>query len=603
MYIIGTSGHIDHGKTSLIHALTGVDCDRLPEEKARAMTIDIGFAGIDLPKFGTVSIIDVPGHERFIRNMVAGAWGIDLALLVVAADDSWMPQTEDHFRVLQLLGIERIIVVLNKVDLADEEMLDLVIDEVRTRLQGTVHESADIVPVSARTGLGIDHLKETIVANLKKLAKARDAGKPYLFVDRVFASRGHGTVITGTLKNGHFAEEDTVTVLPGNIEARIKRIESHKKAQTEGDPSQRTALNLSGVSVDDMTRGNIIVRDNFFSMSDDLLAEIAFTGLDVTGRTNVSVEILAGTADIKGKLILPERRGESMLCRVRLEKPWYFYPGQNFVLTSPGGFRIIGGGTVVFPSYSARKYRKRLSGIEFSGRTSREDILRFHILLERWIAQSDLLSRFQDDTRSLQRIIDKLTAEKTVLCAGPYIFDSVFYADSLDILRRTVTSKVGPNLSELAFQADIPADVAKLFMDVILSDGLFVEREGRFFGGDSLSEENLPDAKKKVMMIALERGFDGIELDREKNETVKRDVGDLIRLGFLISLDGVIVYHRDVYEDARNRVMGLFALRDRITVADAKDAVPLSRKYMIPLLNRIERDGLLKRVGDYRIKA
>ena len=603
MYIIGTSGHIDHGKTSLIQALTGVDCDRLPEEKARAMTIDIGFAGIDLPKFGTVSIIDVPGHERFIRNMVAGAWGVDLALLVVAADDGWMPQTEDHFRVLQLLGIEKIIVVLNKVDLADEEMLALVIDDVRTHLEGTAHEISDIVPVSARTGLGIDKLKETIVSNLRKLAKARDAAKPYLFVDRVFASRGHGTVITGTLKNGHFMEEDAVTVLPGMLQARIKRIESHKKVQAEGDPSQRTALNLAGVAVEDMHRGHIIVRENFFTTTDDLIAQVSFLGMDVSARVNVSAEILAGTADIKGKLILPAERGESMLCRIRLEEPWFMYPGQSFVLTSPGGFRIIGGGTVIFPSYSARKYRKRLLNITIPGRANREDILRFHINIECWISQASLFSRFQDDAKSLQRILDKLIAEKFALVSGPYVFETRFYAASLDTLRKTVMSKVGPNLQELSHQVDIPPEVARIFMDVILSDGMVIEREGRFFGGDSLSEDNLPDSKKAVLDVALKRGFDGIELEKEQNERVKRDTGDLIRLGFLVSLDGEIVYHKKIYNDAKNRVIALFESRDKITVSDAKDAVPLSRKYMIPLLNRMERDGLLKRIGDFRIKA
>ncbi|NLV66915.1 MAG: selenocysteine-specific translation elongation factor, partial [Spirochaetes bacterium] len=211
MYIVGTSGHIDHGKTSLIRALTGTDCDRLPEEKQREMTIDIGFASIDYPKFGTVSIVDVPGHERFIRNMVAGAWGVDIALLVIALDDGWMLQTEDHFRVLQLLGIERIIVVINKSDLGDEEMISIVTDDVNEKLAGTRYEGSDIIPVSAKTGMGISELKELVLENLKKLAKAADTEKPYMYVDRVFSPRGVGTVVTGTLKNGIFRDNENVT--------------------------------------------------------------------------------------------------------------------------------------------------------------------------------------------------------------------------------------------------------------------------------------------------------------------------------------------------------------------------------------------------------
>ena len=261
MYIVGTSGHIDHGKTSLIRALTNIDCDRLPEEKSREMTVDIGFANIEYPKFGTVSIIDVPGHERFIRNMVVGAWGIDLALLVVAVDDGWMPQTEDHFRVLSLLGIERIVTVLNKIDMADEEMIDYVTAEVQDRLSGSRYADADIVRVSSKTGDGIAELRDVILNNLRRLTHAADAHKPYLFVDRVFASKGYGTIVTGTLKNGTFRDEDAVTLLPLARESRIKKIESHYHELAEGVPSQRTALNLTGVSSDELSRGDIVVKN------------------------------------------------------------------------------------------------------------------------------------------------------------------------------------------------------------------------------------------------------------------------------------------------------------------------------------------------------
>ena len=264
MYIVGTSGHIDHGKTSLIRALSGTDCDRLPEEKEREMTIDIGFASIDYPRFGTVSIVDVPGHERFIRNMVAGAWGIDIALLVVAVDDGWMPQTEDHFRVLELLGIERIIVVLNKVDLADEEMIEMVQEEIKERLELTPYSGSEMVQVSSKTGQGIEELKEVIVVNLRKLAKASDTDRPYLFIDRVFSPRGVGSVITGTLKNGTFVENETLKILPSRKDVKIKKIESHHREIHEGTPSQRTALNLSGINAEEVERGHILCRSVFF---------------------------------------------------------------------------------------------------------------------------------------------------------------------------------------------------------------------------------------------------------------------------------------------------------------------------------------------------
>ncbi|MDY6970491.1 MAG: selenocysteine-specific translation elongation factor, partial [Spirochaetota bacterium] len=274
MYIVGTSGHIDHGKTSLIKAMTGVDCDRLPEEKAREMTIDIGFSQIEYPKLGTVSIIDVPGHERFIRNMVVGASGIDLAILVIAVDDGWMPQTEDHYRVIELLGVERIIVALNKIDLVDQEMIEYVIEEVKERLEDTRFHDVDIVQVSSKTGKGIEELKEILKKNLLQLAKVFDADKPFLFIDRVFASKGYGSILTGTLKNGRFQQDDLVTLLPSKKEARIKRIESHNQELTQGNPAQRIALNLSGVSTDNLERGYIIIKNNFFVESNDFIAGI-----------------------------------------------------------------------------------------------------------------------------------------------------------------------------------------------------------------------------------------------------------------------------------------------------------------------------------------
>ncbi|TFH39511.1 MAG: selenocysteine-specific translation elongation factor, partial [Chrysiogenales bacterium] len=302
MYVIGTSGHIDHGKTTLIQSLTGIDCDRLPEEKEREMTIDIGFAHLDLPGFGTVSFSDVPGHERFIRNMVAGAWGVDLGLLVVAADDGWMPQTEDHFSVLQLLGIERIIAAIAKTDLVDTARTGEVERQVRERLDGTPYEGADIVMVSARTGDGVDVLKGAIESNLKQLSGARDTGKPYMYIDRVFASKGYGTVVTGTLRNGTLHENDTVFIHPGAREARIKRIESHYNAAAEGAPSRRTALNLSGVPSESIMRGHILYRKDFFTPSRDILARVRMLDPAKEPGNNRGVEVLIGTASVRGRL-------------------------------------------------------------------------------------------------------------------------------------------------------------------------------------------------------------------------------------------------------------------------------------------------------------
>jgi selenocysteine-specific elongation factor len=606
MYIVGTSGHIDHGKTSLIQALTGTNCDRLPEEKQREMTIDIGFASIDYPRFGTVSIIDVPGHERFIRNMVVGAWGVDLGLLVVAADDGWMPQTEDHFRVLQLLGIERIVAVINKIDLADAEMIDFVEEEISQKLEATAYAGSDIKRVSSKTGEGIEELREAIVENLRRLQKISDAGKPYLFIDRAFAAKGHGTVITGTLKNGVFKEDESVIILPGNKEARIKKIESHYHELNEGAPSQRTALNLPGISLEEISRGSIIVRDNFFSESRDIIARIRLLERKKEIKNNLGIEVLIGTASKKGKLILIDDEppaGESFTARIRFDEDWFFYPGQPFILTSPGGFRILGGGAVMLPRFDAKKEKKALRDLaRDSDFRDLKEMAAFILSVRGWAVRRDILSLFPQSVKRIEKALDELTASGSAVTLGPLIMTSAFYAQAQDSIAGAITKKIGPNLKEISDMTGIPADICKAVLPSILPRGI-IEKDGCYFTGAGITEENLPDAKRAALEEFHARGDQGMELDKITDDRKKRDIGELIKLDFLVSLDGNIVYHRKVYDDMKKKILSLFDSRDKISVVEAKAAAGLSRKYIIPLLNRIEREGLIKRLGDFRIKT
>ncbi len=607
MYIVGTSGHIDHGKTSLIRALTGVDCDRLPEEKEREMTIDIGFASMDYPKFGTVSIIDVPGHERFIRNMVAGAWGVDLALLVIALDDGWMLQTEDHFRVLQLLGIERIIVVINKIDLGDDEMIEMVKDEVRERLELTKYNEADIVPVSSKTGFGIDNLKEVIVANLRKLSKAPDADKPYLFIDRVFSPRGVGAVITGTLKNGVFTDNDNVTVLPLNREVKIKKIESHYKELQEGVPSQRTALNLSNISKDELKRGDIICRTNFFTETDDIIARISLMSDHRKIKNNTYVEILAGTDAVKAKLIMfteDENFEEDFLVRLRFDEKTNLYPGESFILTTPGGYRIIGGGTVVLPGYIPADHKRNLKNLNKTLKPGNfTEIVLFNIAVNGWMKREKIFSFLPGSKKSIERIILELEDVKKILSIGDILFYPQYHSDSSFAIKKILGEMLGPNMKEISDKSGVDFDICSILMKSIQKEETLIEKEGRYFTRESVTEETLPDSKKKILEMVKRNAGDGIELDKLKDDIQKKEIGDLIKLNFLVSLDGNILYHKEIYEEMKKSILELFDTRDKVTVSEAKDAVNLSRKYIIPLLNRIENEGLLKRLGDFRMKG
>ncbi len=604
MFVIGTSGHIDHGKTSLILALTGEDCDRLPEEKAREMTIDIGFASSELPGFGPVSFIDVPGHERFIRNMVAGAWGIDMGLLVVAVDDGWMPQTEDHFRVLQLLGIERIVVVLNKIDLAESGMADLVEEDVRQKIAGTPYRDADMARVSSRNGTGIDALKKVIADNLKKLSRARNADKPFMYVDRVFTSKGHGTVVTGTLRNGMLRNDDLVYIQPGAMEAHVKRIESHHSSLAEGSPSQRTALNLTGVSVDSLKRGLILYRNGFFAESEEIIAQIQLLDRKRELKNNAGIEVLIGTAAVRGKIILlagDRTTSAQFPARIKFEDPWYSYPGQSLILTSPGGFRIIGGGKVLFPAYNPRLHRDRVQeSLDLLQSYTLEEYVAFIISVRGWIKQEDLPGIFSEGGEDITRATSSLLEKGVLKKLGDYIMFARIHDEALKRVSEAVNKNVGLNQKELSDTSDTDPDICRLIIAGLVSRGQVAEKEGRFFPGTGVT---LSKAKMKLLESVLASGGEGMELDRIKDESMKRDARELIKLGSLVSLDGNILYHRDVYEKMKNAIMSLFTTKDKITVPEAKDAVGLSRKYILPLLNRIERDGLIKRLGDFRIKS
>ena len=607
MYIVGTSGHIDHGKTSLIRALTGVDCDRLPEEKEREMTIDIGFASIEYPKFGTVSIIDVPGHERFIRNMVAGAWGVDLALLVIALDDGWMLQTEDHFRVLELLGVERLIVVINKIDIGDAEMIDIVTEEVRERLSQTKYAGADIAAVSARTGAGVAGLKELILSNLRKLSKAPDSDKPYLYIDRVFSPKGVGTVITGTLKNGIFRENETVTLLPLKRDVKIKKIESHYRELQEGVPSQRTALNLTGVSQDELERGDIVCRPNFFTESDDVIAWFRPVDKKKKVRNNTYVEVLTGTDSVTGKLIMAaegDKNAGDIPVRIHFDEKSSFYPGQPFVLTNPGGYRIIGGGTIVIADYDPGRHKKIIREHSDMLKTfSTPEMISFNLAVNGWMRSERIFSMLPAGKKGIERIIGELEADGKIIIRNELVFWSEFYNSALERMKRVIKNKLGPNLKEISDGSGIQFELCSALIKEIVAAETLVEKDGRYFTGDSITPENLPESKRRILADILKSGGEGIELDRLKDDIMKKEVKDLIKLDFLVSLDGNIIYHRDVYNGMKGKVLALFDTRDKITVPEAKDAVDLSRKYILPLLNRIESDGLIKRLGDFRIKV
>ncbi|THB64978.1 MAG: selenocysteine-specific translation elongation factor, partial [Desulfovibrio sp.] len=352
--VMGTAGHVDHGKTALVKALTGMDCDRLEEEKRRGITIELGFAHMALPDGSRLGIVDVPGHERFIKNMVAGAAGIDFVLLVVAADDGVMEQTREHLEICSLLGITHGLVALTKTDLVDEDWLALVQEDLERFLQGSFLEGAPVVPVSARAGQGIEELKAQLAEQAQSARANRRADLLRLPVDRVFTMRGHGTVVTGTMVSGAVKEGDEVTIFPKGLTSRVRGLQSHGESSQDSQAGRRTALNLQGLEVADLERGDIIARSG--TLFPSLAWDVELSCLPSSPRAlkhRTEIHFHHGARETLARLYFPDRTklapGETCLCRVRFTSPLPAVRGDRVVVRAFSPLRTVAGGWVINP--------------------------------------------------------------------------------------------------------------------------------------------------------------------------------------------------------------------------------------------------------------
>jgi selenocysteine-specific elongation factor len=354
-FVIGTAGHVDHGKSTLVKALTGIDPDRLAEEKARAMTIDLGFAWLTLPGGQSVSVVDVPGHERFIKNMLAGVGGIDAALLVVAADEGSMPQTVEHLAILDLLGVDRGVIVLTKADAAEADWLDLVREEVRELISTTTLADAPIVAVSALTGEGLPLLLETLEAVLASASGTSGGSVPRLPVDRVFSVAGFGTVVTGTLSGGEIATGDELRLYPGDLRARVRGLQSHQENVSRALPGRRTAVNLSGITTEEVKRGDVLAPPGIMTPSQRLDARLRLLpDAPVALKQNDEIDFFTGAAELPARITLLDRErldpGESAWVQFRFRAPLAVLRNDRFIVRRPSPSETLGGGEIIDPN-------------------------------------------------------------------------------------------------------------------------------------------------------------------------------------------------------------------------------------------------------------
>ncbi|MEJ2749627.1 MAG: selenocysteine-specific translation elongation factor, partial [Anaerolineae bacterium] len=491
MFVIGTAGHVDHGKSTLIEALTGIDPDRLAEEKAREMTIDLGFAWITLGEDEEVGIVDVPGHRDFIENMLAGVGGIDLALFVVAADEGVMPQTREHLAILDLLGVGGGVVALTKTDLVDDpDWLELVTLDLSETLAGTVLAEAPIVPVSARTGQGLEELKAVLWQRLQAATPRPDNGRPRLAVDRVFSLSGFGTVVTGTLVDGRFHIGDTVEIQPSGLSGRIRGLQTHKTKREVALPGSRVAVNLTGIGKEEVKRGDVVAAPGVIGST--ILLDAAYRhlpGSDIPLKHNVEVKLFVGAAEIVARtrvLGVPQiEPGQEGWLQLALSEPVAVVRGDRFILRRPSPGLTLGGGRVLDPHPGRRHRRFRPDVIErlqtLAQGTPAELLLQKLRRLEP-ITQANLFKQAGMDEATAVVALQELENEQQIIWLDQQILSRAGWQRSLDRMSDILTAyhaesplRLGIPREELRSRLKLPAAVFNPLVSQAAAEGLLVE--------------------------------------------------------------------------------------------------------------------------------
>jgi selenocysteine-specific elongation factor len=620
--IVGTAGHIDHGKTALVRRLTGVDTDRLPEEKKRGISIDLGFAPLTTPAGVRVGIVDVPGHERFVKNMLAGVGGIDLVLLVIAADEGVMPQTREHLAIVKLLGVARGIVVLTKRDLVEAEWAGLMANEVRALLAGSALAEAPIVECSAVTGAGIDALLAEIDRQLAQLPMRPTSEPARLPVDRVFTVEGFGTVVTGTLWRGTVRTGDTLELLPKAQEVRVRRVQVHGATVEEARAGQRTAIALAGVAREDVGRGDWLAAPG--SVRGSNILDVRFELLPDVLRAwpaNTRVRFHLGASEIIGRLVLLEGHelapGGTALAQVRLERPAVPARGDRFVIRSYSPSRTIGGGAVIEPS--ATKRRRQAGGLEqlevHESGSLEARLLEKLASFEKPTATAVLAQAVGESEAAVAGALASLAAGAEIAAPleGRWLAAARWEAARAS-LERAVRDYVAARPARYGAPKGELKSGLKTAMEAALFDAAFaslVEERTLEQRGEHVRPADTPWQPPAETVALLE----GVEKELEAAGYLVPDspqwqarlgaaAGEVVALGTflgrLVRVSQELTYTAGQLDELRRRLATWFDKKPALTVADFREITGASRKFAVPLLEHGDRLGWTMRVGDER---
>ena len=622
--IVGTAGHIDHGKTALVKALTGIDADRLEEEKRRGITIDIGFAHLELPSSSgerlRLGFVDVPGHERFVRNMLAGIGGIDLVLLVIAADESIKPQTREHFDICRLLSVRRGITVLTKSDLVDRETLDVVRMEVEDFVRGSFLEAAPIVSVSSLTGAGLDDLKRELAQAASKVSTRDPAALPRLPIDRVFTMKGFGTVVTGTLISGTIRKDDELEVFPGRQLVRVRGVQVHGQAADVPVAGQRTALNLAGTETETLTRGMMLASPAKFQATSRIDVSLSLLRSAKPLKDRARVHLHAYTSETIATVVLSDEKqiapGESAFAQLPLADRVQLLPGDRFIIRQFSPVITIGGGVVLdampLSKVKADAHQEFLQVLAENNPTA---ILEARI--SRRGGKGLSIEQAIVETGWRRKLVDKLLdATSAIVRAGDLLIQSEQLEQLKARLLQTVATfhsqnplVAGMNKEALRETLQLSPEVFALALQHLVSSrkvdiaGELVNLHGR---GVVLKDEEA-ESKKLIEDAFLSAGLRvpalkdvlaGLKVDKSRAQKI---VTLLLRDKTLLKISEDLVFHRHALEELRKTVLAEKSRSPRIDVAHFKDLAGVTRKYAIPLLEYLDREHVTKRVGDERV--
>lgn len=627
--ILGTAGHIDHGKTSLIKALTGIDTDRLKEEKLRGITIELGFAWLGLPGGQHLGIVDVPGHEKFVKNMVAGASGIDLVALIIAADEGVMPQTKEHLDICKLLGIKHGLVALTKIDMVDEEWLELATDDVASFLKGSFLEGAPIIPVSSLTGKGLPEFVKALDTLCAEVPERSSSGLFRLPVDRVFSMKGFGTVITGSLVSGGVRVGDTIMIYPSGIQTKVRGLQVHNQSVDHATAGMRTAINFQGLERTATKRGDVLGGVNTLKpsyMVDVVLTYLPSKKKALENRTRVRFH--TGTSEILGNVILLDREelksGDTAVAQFRLESPVSVVKDDRFVIRSYSPIRTIGGGYIINPVPRKHKRFKEpvLSVLKLLADSPPQEIIISQVresgLLG--VTFSDLMIMTNLPERELEKHLQQLLSQKVVIQVDRdnriFLHGTVFdqlREEAIQILEayhKAHPLKAG--MSKEAFKSNLPNTLGIRAFNVLLEDltksnKVVQERDILHLSGHRIAlEADQKDIRHKIERAYLESGlqppyFKELVASMGENPGRIADVlGHMLQEGILVKIKEGLYFHKDVIETLKAKLVSFLAANTQITTPQLKEVTGVTRKYMIPLIEYFDAIKVTIRVGDVR---